>query len=121
MRFFIAFVLCALLQLSAAFAGTQEVAALMYQTVKKTNVDLKGASTFSKKEIHRLSHEPMSANTERIHRGLGMQKLNLVVSELNSTHPNLPATALTAKLVDHCSNHSYLFIFNCLYPSHSFW
>lgn len=121
MRVFIAFILWSIFYASAAFAAEHGSVALTYKTVKKSNVQLRGSSTFSKKEMHRLSKEPISASAERIHRTTGSQPLAIAINDISDWHNAVPNPDLTVKLVGYHANHSYLFIFNCLYPNHSFW
>ena len=78
-------------------------------------------NTFSKKESHSLSKDPFADHIERFHHIITQHSLTIAVSDLSDEFNFYINPTLIAKLSKRNADYSYRFIFNCLYPKHTFW
>lgn len=120
MRIFIAFVFLSVLYLSSVSAVERESIAIIYETVKKAN-NLKQSSTFSIKKLYSFTKEPVSKNSERIHRAVGNHQATIAINDINGAYAFAPALNQNLENFENAVIYSYQFIFNCLYPKHTFW
>jgi len=121
MRIFIAFILWSLLHISTAFAVKYESDAIVYKRVKKTAVNIKQSSIFSKKEFHSFAKELSSENTERINQNTGNRQVSIAINDIFSIYDFAPLPNKTLTNFKNTIIYSDQFIFNCLYPKHTFW
>jgi hypothetical protein len=112
MRFLIAFIF--LFSLNFSFASAIE---------NKTNPVIKKSSAklgfSSKKEVNSLN-EPLFELVDRIHQSINHHVLSIATFVDSSiTFSSILSPAI--KVFKRTVNYSYRFIFNCLFPKHTFW
>jgi hypothetical protein len=121
MRVFITFLLLSCFYLSAAHALDNRTNTIVQKSYKQSNLTLDKASVLSKKENSSLQKEPFSEHLNRIHQTI--QHLTLA-SAISFSHSYLTLVFSPIKSIKKFKgkvNYSYQFIFNCLFPKHTFW
>lgn len=121
MRIFIVFILLSVLHISTVFAVKYESNAIVYKTVKKTTVKIKQSSIFSKKEFHSFAKELSSESTDRINQIIGGRQTTIAINNICSVFEFDKIENPSLKNFENTITFSYQFIFNCLYPKHTFW
>jgi len=113
MRYLIAFLMVFSLNLSSANALESKTFPVFRKSTTKTNF-------LSKKEIHSLNDEPNYELVDRIHHDINhyvLNSINFVESIISLKF----ISTQNIKAFKRNVNHSYRFIFNCLFPKHTFW
>ncbi|GEM_PF-1606924 len=121
MRFFIAFLLLVCLYFPSASALEHPTISVPQKSIKKPAPILDKVNTLAKKVNHSLSKEPFSDQLERIYQTVNNQNLAHVVGLMQRVVTYLFTSILMVYFFKSTSNYSYQFIFNCLFPKHTFW
>ncbi|TKC07933.1 hypothetical protein FA048_12265 [Pedobacter polaris] len=90
------------------------------KTITTSNTDKAIATLASKKESSESVKKPSFERLDRIHQNLG-NHLYVVVNFLRYPDLILSIPLQSVKYLRANANHSYRFIFGCLYPKHTFW
>ena len=121
MRIFIAFILLCVFHLSSAVAAKHESNAVIYKTIKKNCLNYKQSSIFSKKGLHSFAKEPFSDSIARINQNTGNRQVSIAINDIFSIYDFAPLPNKTLTNFKNTIIYSDQFIFNCLYPKHTFW
>lgn len=121
MRFFIAFLLLACLYFPSACALENPTITVPPKSIKKAAPIFDRVNTFAKKGNNSLSKEPFSDQQERIYQTLNNHNIAHVVGLMQRTVSFLFTPILIVFFLKSTNNYSYQFIFNCLFPKHTFW
>lgn len=112
MRFLIAFIFLFSLNFPSANAIENKTNAVIKKSSTKFNFS-------SKKEVNSLN-EPLFELVDRIHQHIHHHVLAIATFVDSSVTFNSVSTK-TIKVFKRSVNYSYRFIFNCLFPKHTFW
>ncbi|MFA6277683.1 MAG: hypothetical protein WC622_13085 [Pedobacter sp.] len=121
MRVFIAFLLLSCFYLSAANALDNKISATVQKSNKQSNLILDKVSELSKKEHNSLQKEPYSEHLNRIHQAIQHPTLGNAIGFINGYLTLVFSPVQSIKKFKGKVNYSYQFIFNCLFPKHTFW
>ncbi|MFD0942132.1 hypothetical protein [Pedobacter boryungensis] len=121
MRFFIAFLMVSCFYLSTAKAMDNSAIEIVQKSNKKTTLILDKVNVLAKKEISSLRKEPFSEHVNRIHHTIQQPTFISTIGFLYSYLMILFAPIQSIKKFKGKVNYSYQFIFNCLFPKHTFW
>ncbi|KQC02772.1 hypothetical protein [Pedobacter sp. Hv1] len=121
MRFFIAFLLLACLYFPSASASEDLTIAVPQKSIKKSSPIFDKVTTLATKSSNSLSKEPFSDHLDRIYQTVNNHSMANVVGLMQRMVNYLFAPILIVYFFNNTNNYSYQFIFNCLFPKHTFW
>lgn len=121
MRVFIAFLLLASFYFPSACAKGNRPIVSIQKSLKKVAPIFDKARVLTKKNWNSLNKEPFAENLERIHQNVNNQNAAQALGLTQSTFNCLFTPILTISSFKSTGNYSYQFIFNCLFPKHTFW
>lgn len=121
MRVLIGFLLLCCFHFSTACASRNTTASVTKKSVTKVHPIFDKVAICSTSTSHSLQKEPFAEHVNRIHQTQNHQ-YNLSLFSFDQggfglTNPPLQ----TIQFFNGQANYSYQFIFNCLYPKHTFW
>ena len=121
MSVFITFLLLSFFYLSTAHALDNRTSAVVQKSSKKSILILDKVNVLSKQAKSSLSKEPFSEHLNRIHQTIQHPTLAGEISFLNSYLTLVFSPIQSINKFKGKINYSYQFIFNCLFPKHTFW
>lgn len=121
MRILIACLLFFSVNFSSAYALKADIKTVVHYGAEKLSPSFKKAQISARSQKNALTEEQFASNVERITPNSLSYTFVSLFCELNGySNLNLVAYSLSPRF-KRDNIYSYQFIFNCLYPKHTFW